>query len=403
MMRVLILFVWMLLPTITVAAEWVFSPKIALTGSATTGVFHHLEGAGRKHIAVSAEQVAVVWEDNSSGDPQVYLTHQAASDRRFQSAIRVSDGQEAYEPAIAALEAARFVVVYEQDGVVYARLFSPQGLGEAIQLSAEGAAAGQASVAAYGGRAMAVWREKRQRRYGLKVVSLTDTADGLKLGKRYQVEPEVLATPVLKPSITMNDSSVCIAWEDRRAGHTRLLVTTSDLVDVSFSTPAFLNEFYSKRNEYDKGNGVTRVSIAGFAEDEVLASWMDKRTGGKGYGIYAALGSEGGVDFGPNEKVHGAQGDELPHYNPAVAGNRAGSFAVVWDDFRQGDSDIWLSHYNDDSEWSADYAPAIASGPGEQTHASIALDEKDVLYMVWIERQDSNSPTQLWFSFARLR
>ena len=60
-----------------------------------------------------------------------------------------------------------------------------------------------------------------------------------------------------------------------------------------FNTPQSLNEFYSDRNEYDKGNGVTRVSLASFGEDEILAAWMDKRRGGNGYGIFATRSHKG--------------------------------------------------------------------------------------------------------------
>ncbi len=130
---------------------------------------------------------------------------------------------------------------------------------------------------------------------------------------------------------------------------------------------------------------------------------MDKRRGGKGYGIFAALGAEGGEAFGPNEKVHGEEGDAQPHYNPATAGNQDGDFTVAWDDFRRGNSDIWISSYNDDLEWSEDYAPPIASGAGEQSHPSIALDEQSNLHLLWIERGELNGPSKLWYSFGRPR
>jgi hypothetical protein len=382
------------------AAGWSFEPKLALTDAPRSGVFHHLDGAGRKHIAVSDDQVAVVWEDNSSGDPQIYMARKSTKQGQFGRPVTVSSGQEAYEPAIAAIKGGRFAVVYEQDAGVFARLLTEQGISEAISLS--DAAAAHPSIAAYGDEMMAVWREKLQGRYALKVARLqVNNQTGLKKLSSYQVEPELVDSAILMPSITVNESTVCVTWEDRRAGHTRLMYSVSDLVDVNFSVPAYLNEFYSNRNEYDKGNGVTRVSITGFGDGEVLAAWMDKRIGGKGYGIFAALGSEGGTDFGPNEKVHSQQGDKLPHYNPAVTGNKNGDFVVAWDDFRLGDSDIWLSFYNDNSEWTTDFSPVPASGAGEQTHASVALDDSGDLHLLWIDRTDSNSPSQLWYSYGK--
>ena len=63
-----------LLPVQVVAGPaWNFSEAIAVTDAPEVGVFHHLDSAGRKNIAVSGERVAITWEDNSSGKPRIYL------------------------------------------------------------------------------------------------------------------------------------------------------------------------------------------------------------------------------------------------------------------------------------------------------------------------------------------
>ncbi|MCP4388961.1 MAG: hypothetical protein GY802_11745, partial [Gammaproteobacteria bacterium] len=122
------------------------------------------------------------------------------------------------------------------------------------------------------------------------------------------------------------------------------------------------------------------------------------RRSGLGYGIFAALGADAGAIFGPNEKVHGEQGDQQPHYNPAVSGNPTGDFVIAWDDFRRGDSDIWLSSYNEDDEWSQDFSPPPASGAAEQSHPAIAFDDLDGLHLLWMERGDMDAPSRLWYS-----
>ena len=206
--------------------------------------------------------------------------------------------------------------------------------------------------------------------------------------------------PQLYPTVVAGSAGICIAWEDRRAGHTRLYYSHSELGN-RFIPPQELNEYKSNRNVYDKGSGVTRVSVAAFGDDEVLAAWMDKSRTGRGHGIFAALGGGGGREFGPNERVHGEKGDELPHNNPATAGNSNGMFVVAWDDYRNGTSDIWLSRYNDDLEWGEDISPTPASGPGEQTNPSIYLDDRGNLHLVWIERNSPGSPTSVRYARGR--
>ncbi len=380
--------------------RWSFETRVAVGDAARVGVFHHLDGAGRNHLAVINGNVAVAWEDNRDKSPQVYVALLAAGQQKFGPALQVSSGTEAYEPSIAALPGGRFVIAWEQDTGIRARLLGPGGLASTLTLAAS--AASHVSLATREEAIFAAWREQRDRRWYLQVAALEAGPDGvLKVTRLNPVEANGLETRLLYPSLALSQAGLCIAWEDRRAGHTRLLVSRSTDQARSFAEPKHLNEFFSNRNQYDQGNGVTRVALAAFAKDEILAAWMDKRRGGLGYGIFAALGSDAGEIFGPNEKVHGAQGDRQPHYNPATAGNPAGDFVVAWDDFRSGDSDIWLSAYNDDDEWSQDHAPAVASGAGEQSHPAVVIDDQGDLHLLWLERGNMDAPTRLWYSRGR--
>ena len=382
--------------------RWIFDGKISVSGAAEDAVYHHLDGSGRKHIAVSRQSLAVVWEDNRSHSPQIYVALKSQTQGTFTKALQVSSGNEAYEPSIDALDDDRFALAFEQDTTVYARILTAEGLGEPTRLSQK--AAGHVSITSDDGRLFASWREQDGDRWFVKVATLDIHKDNRLIIESLQsIETGGLETPVLFPAIAVNTAGLCVAWEDRRAGHTRLLVSHARTAGNPFSAPQSLNEFFSNRNEYDKGNGVTRVSLASFGEDEILAAWMDKRRGGNGYGIFAALASNAGEIFGPNEKVHGEEGDNQPHYNPSTAGNQSGDFVIAWDDFRRADSDIWISAYNADLEWSDDHTPSVASGSGEQSHPSIALDEQGNLHLLWIERSQPDSPSRLWYSLGQLR
>jgi hypothetical protein len=401
-MRKLIAGICLLLTVTTGQAteRWKFSTRVAVTDSPVKGIFHHLEGAGRKHIAVSAQTVAVTWEDNRHGVPQVFIAIKGFTDKQFSDAMQVSDGVEAYEPAIANLPDNRFVLVWEQDQSVFARSYSRHGFSKPIRLNSHQAA--NPTIATFGREMFSAWREQTEQGWFLQVAHLELTQNNqLRIVSSVSVEQEGLATQVLYPSLAVNSAGVCVAWEDRRAGHTRLLFAYSTDEGRTFGEPQHLNEFLSNRNQYDQGSGVTRVSLASFASDEVLAAWMDKRLGAHGYGIFAALGVEGGAEFWPNERVHSEGSDQLPHNNPAVAGNSEGQFVVTWDDFRLGDSDVWISSYNDDEEWSLDHSPAVASGKGEQTHPSIVLDEEGSLHLLWVERSDFNAPSRLYYSLGQ--
>ena len=383
------------------ADRWIFASRVNVSGPPLAGVFHHLDGSGRRHIAVSGKSVAVVWEDNRSGAPQIYVTLKTLAQETFPAALAVSSGNEAYEPAIDAISGDRFALAFEQDAAVFARILTTQGLAEPTRLSQ--AVASHVSIASFDRRVFASWRERENGRWFVKIAELrVANVNRLVIESLQSVETEGLETPVLFPVIAVNSAGLCVAWEDRRAGHTRLLFSHAGVAGT-FSAPHSLNEFFSNRNEYDQGSGVTRLALSSFGQNEILAAWMDKRRGGSGYGIFAALGTDAGSMFGPNEKVHGEDGDKQPHNNPATAGNQAGDFAVAWDDFRRGDSDIWISAYDPGLEWSLDYAPPVASGSGEQTHPSITLDEQHNLHLLWIQRSNPDGPSQLWYSLGQTR
>ena len=139
-----------LLPGLANAASWEFSPPIEVTGVHGSGIFHHLESAGRRSIAVSGDRVAITWEDERDETPRVYLASKRLEDASFSPLPdALSDGSEAYEPGIAALANGRFAVAWEQDGSVRLRIvgFAADGsarLGAPVTLSS--APAGQVSL-----------------------------------------------------------------------------------------------------------------------------------------------------------------------------------------------------------------------------------------------------------------
>jgi len=385
--------------TAPVSASWEFSGRVPVTPDAKPGIFHHLDSAGRKNMAVSGDQAAIVWEDNQDGSPQIYLAFMAVNGSAFSPPIRISTGKEAYEPALAPVDNGDFLIMWEQDGHIHVRSARPDRLGPAAALS--GKRADQGSLASWQAVAHGVWREKNGGHPRLHYARIDIGKEGkLSFSPPIPVETGPAQAPQLYPTIAAGPAGICIAWEDRRAGHTRLYYSHSDQ-GGKFQPPLELNEYLSNRNAYDKGSGVTRVSIAAFAADEVLAAWMDKSRTGRGHGIFAALGGGGGVEFGPNERVHGDKGDELPHSNPSVAGNSEGLFIIAWDDYRQGSSDIWASWYTDDMEWSEDVSPSPASGAGEQTNPSIFLDDLGNLHLAWVERARPGAPTRIWYALGR--
>lgn len=373
-------------------AEWEFSPAQEVSGP-LVNVFPHLESAGRRSIAVGDGGVAVVWEDNRSGSPQVYLAI-GEGEKGFSEPRRLSGGSEAFEPAVTAVSGGRFVVVWEQDGAVWGTVAGTGAIGPARRLS--GGTAGQPTVAARSEEeVVAAWSAERGSHSGIVLARIG--LDGLGV---VGVEAMPVGKPPegdqLYPALAVAGDALVLAWEDRRAGHTRLYVTRSregwDLEPVRL-----LNELPPGSNpQFGRGTGVTRVALASGRNDRVAAAWMDKRAFRGGYDIYAGISDDGGADFGRNELVQDMFGENTPQWHPTVAVGAKGQVAVAWDDPRDGTPDVWLSRRTGPGEWSDDAAVTPAYGPGAQSSPSIAFGPDGTLHLAWVERQENQPPRLLY-------
>jgi hypothetical protein len=373
-----------------VQAEWAFADFESVSGTVQAKLFPHLESAGRNNLAASGDQLAVVWEDNRDGHPQVYAALRRLDRPGFAAPLRLSAGKEAYEPVVVGLGAGRFLAAFEQDGKVVARVFGAAAQGALTPLDA--AASAQITLTAGTGRLHAAWG-RRDGRF-LRLVSAPLTVDGLQIrtGAARAVDISPAQDEQLYASLAATAQGYAIAWEDRRAGHTRLMTATSD-DGTQWSAPQPLNEIPGSSSAAElglgRGPGVTRVSLAGDGAAVVAAVWMDKRDFLSGYDIYAGVSTDNGSSFGPNEKAQDAFGAEKPQWHPAVAVTPHGVVAA-WDDPRDDTPDIWLSTRLGEKEWSDDFSVDGGAGPGSQDNPAL-LWHGGRLHLAWVHKGEEGA------------
>ncbi len=399
MKRLLILSIGVFFTLPVAAGPWKFGPGIPVTQVKGERIYHHLDAAGRKHIALSGQSVAVVWEDNRGGSPQVYAAFKLLNAGRFINERQISQGRSAYNPVVLALGGNRFLIGWEQDGAVWLRVASPGQSGNSLRISS--ATAGQVMLAAAGKRIYAAWSERVDRYRRIMVLSVKVKKYAVHVnGKSRPVDAQLPIADQLYPTLAATRRGVVVAWEDRRHGHTRLY-TSYALHGYAFSKPRFLNEVGPSQNKYDRGSGVTRVVMTIAGKNRVVAAWMDKRARiTSGYDIYGATSLDGGRTFGKNEKIQDPFGDATFHAYPAIAGSAKGQVVVVWNDSRDDTHDIWFS-WKVGEAWSNDETVPLAAGEGEQIKPAVAMDAKGNLHVVWIEKDKPDGPTTLWYSYGQ--
>jgi len=383
------------------AATWEFAAPIAVTTASGPKLFHHLDSSGRHNIAVSGDRVTVVWEDDRDGTPRIYLAQKAMAAGSFVEDRLVSAEGEAYEPSIVGLGSGRFVVAWEEDGQVHARVIGQDAHGPIFKLAARDSV--QASLTAGNGEVLLVAAERSARfshivLHRLKVVNERE----LKEAAHCAVDPEPPKDEQLYPAVTTVGGKIVVAWEDRRPGHTIIMATDNEQdTTCHFPPPRRISLRPEGRGKmpYGKGSGVARVALATHGSTDVFAVWSDKRNFREGYDIYGADWSPQG-GFGSNVRVQDDFGGVASQWHASIAGLATGTLVVAWDDDRNGDPDIMLSWLTSEG-WSDDTPLPGAMGAGVQSHPSITLDADGNLHAVWTERETVNGPTRLRYVIGR--
>jgi len=383
------------------AQPWEFSEPVEVTSTVGEGIFHHLESAGRRNIAVTAGTVAVAWEDNRDGTPRIYLARKDRQANGFAADVKISGNGEAFEPTLVALQHNRLALAWEEDGRIHARLATPTGLGPVVILGDNNAM--QASLTTHEQQPLLVYSQE-EGRYA-RIWLQRFEVDGLMLRptQRCAVDAEAARDDQLYPTAVSLGDRLLVAWEDRRPGHTIIMAAQdSEQQPCHFGAPQRISERPPGPSmPYGKGHGVARVALDRFGARRALAAWADKRDFREGYDIYAAeFQADKERLFGPNVKVQDTFGGFAQQWHVTVAGHPSGQLVVAWDDNRDGDANILLSWREGDG-WSDDLVVPGAAGPGEQNHPALHLDEEGNLHLAWLERATIGGSTRLRYLFGQ--
>jgi hypothetical protein len=382
---------------------WEFTAPIPVSDVHGPGVFHHLESAGRRSIAVSGGRVAITWEDEHEGGPRVYVASKLIEEQTFTAAPAISGNGESFEPTIVALADGDFAIAWEEDEAVWVRLlrFAAAGpaLGDPLRLSK--ASAGQVSLAQSRDAVFAVWAEANGRHRHVRFTRLTVSgALTLQAAAPCEVEPQPPAADQLYPTVAALPDMTVVAWEDRRRGHTIIMAARATAASpCAFSAAQRISEEPPGPDApYGKGHGVARVALANFGDARLMAAWADKRDFRHGYDIWgAALQADGA--FGPNQRIQDDFGELSQQWHTALAGHPSGLRVTAWDDNREGHADIAISWF-EQGAWSDDLMVPGASGPGEQQHPTLTFDHDGRLHLAWVHRDRPGGPTRLFYSMG---
>jgi hypothetical protein len=345
-----------------------FDPAVKVSDNAPGAVAELLP-----EVAIAHGTVLVAWQEFASGSDddrgRIRLARFAASGGKRGGDVRVDDGGDAagtWRPAIAAAGRRVYVAwVDERDtssaGIPFEHIYLARSTnggesfeparridaGEPVALAASLDNKWAPAIAAHRRTVTLAWIDFRD--YNWDVFGATSTDRGVTFGPNVRIDDfGAIERLNESPAITVVPATgrVVAAWTDLRAREpdTNIFFATSADAGASFSPNARLDdaaEGFDPERDTPSNQWAPRLAAGG---SDVCAAWQDDRAGNND--VFFAASRDGGVGFGPDERVDDSGDGPSDQYHPDVALARRRGVTVchvVWEDTRDGDADVYLA------------------------------------------------------------
>ncbi len=325
-------------------------------------------------VALSGGSVHVVWQELASGldDDAGRIAHARFNlrGRKRGPDVRVdsgADGAGKWRPAVAAASGRLYVTWIDErdagsDGVAFEHVYfaasSDRGrsfgaptridAGTPVTLAERLDNKWAPAIAADTRVVTVAWTDFRN--YNWDIFSTTSTDRGASFGPNVRVDDFGPAIERLhgNPTVVLSERGdrVAVAWPDLRAreADTNIFFATSGDAGATFSANVRLDGSDAGFDpDTDTPSGQWAPQLAA-RRDEACAAWQDNRLGNND--IFFAASADGSASFGNDERVDDSGAGTSNQYNPDVAITRRRGQTVcyvVWEDTRDGDSDIYLA------------------------------------------------------------
>lgn len=287
----------------------------------------------------------VAWVDARVGDQNVYLQHYDRDGVAADSARRVNDDRASSLQRVSSIDAARsgvFCVAWEDErnGAtdIYRVLLDSTGnpLGPNRRVNDDGAGGADqyyTAVASGRDRHLITWTDGRA---GFNIYGQFIDGTGQPIGGNRRINGEGAEALQWYSYCAMDSSNrSVVVWMDTRGGGSFEMYVRFFASDLSPVGPEFRLS--------DSAGSQYYGSVAMNSTGRTVAVWMDERNGNSD--IYAQVMDAEGNRIGPNFRVDGDPGTSYQGY-PACAVADDGSFAIAWEDTRNGCYDVLLQWYD---------------------------------------------------------
>jgi hypothetical protein len=174
------------------------------------------------------------------------------------------------------------------------------------------------------GAVVAAWCDERNGDYD--IFCQIQGADGIPIGDNFVISDELGTSVQCSPAVAEHALGFILCWVDRREGnpdiYARLFTTAGDPVGSSFRLS-------------DDGGGATQASpsVTVIGEGNFVVCWEDGRGGD--LDIYGQICDSMGAPQGTNFRISDDSSDRSQRH-PRLSSDSSGAFVAVWRDYRAG-------------------------------------------------------------------
>jgi len=206
--------------------------------------------------------------------------------------------------------------------------------------------------------------------------------DGTALGSNFKVNDDIGSTWRLNPSISADvKGNFIIVWRDTRNGN-------SDIYAQRFASDGSALGSNFKVNNDIGSEGQSNPSISVNSSGNYIIVWDDERNGYSD--IYAQLYSKDGTALESNFKVNDDQGSDRQNY-PSISVDGSGNFFIVWQDNRNGNDDIYAQRFACDGiALGSNFKVNDDQGSERQNYPSISADGSGYIIITWYDVRNSD-------------
>ena len=187
------------------------------------------------------------------------------------------------------------------------------------------------------------------------------------------------------PSIAMDGSgNFVIVWMDGRSGN----YFNSDIFFQRYSSNGVALGVNIKANDDAGIAWQGHPSIAMDGSGNFVIVWEDGCSGNGD--IYFQCYSSNGVAIGVNTKANNDAGTAWQEY-PSIAMDGSGNFVIVWQDYRNGNWDIYLQRFNSSGAAQGGNTKVNDdAGTADQDYPSIDMEGSGNFVIVWEDNRNGN-------------